>query len=276
MASATFGAQPMGTHPTARELQRIRPGEVLKWVNKIRRPGNAALVIVGNIEPHAALAAARAELEGWAAGASSGLIEDPAPSESIAPTEPGRLLIEHRQGSQQATAQVRCLLPRATANNFPARVLYADILKKLLFDELRERLGGSYGVTGGVEVIPGGTDLLELSTDVDYPALPTVLRHMRRLLGGPAPSNDISEETRRGSANRFHLRAVTTPAMAGRLFDMWNLGWPIDTLDRLPEAALTVTPAELAAVADNCRDNWLIGLLGDEPRLRAAWTASWN
>jgi zinc protease len=273
LARATFGAQPLGAQPSAKELQRIRPAEVMKWVDKIRRPGNAALVIVGDFEPKAALAAARAELEGWGANAGPGPIGDPAPAESIAPTEPGQLLVEHRPAAEQPTLHIKCLLPRATPATFAARTIFVDTLKKAMRAEFREEIGGSYSVRGDVSVIPGGTDVLDLSADVDYAALPEVLKQIRHLLAGAGRGNP-PEPTRRETAGLFRLKAATTPAMAQRLFEMWNLGWPLDTLDHLHDDALAVTDGELAATAANCRDNWVIGLLGDEPRLRAAWAAA--
>jgi zinc protease len=278
LGHALYGSSPLGESPTAKQLQKITPSEVNRWVSKVRRPSNGALVIVGDFNPDDALAAARAEIGGWGlnAGQAPELAAPPL-LEELAPDERGRVLFQHRPGAQQATVRFDCLLPKATADDYATQFIYATSVQRALHHQLRDEIGASYGPGTEIRVLAGGTATLDLSADVDYALLPEALARLRRLATRPgaAPLQDQPlERLRRVTAHHLRMGASTTPSMAAALFDLWSLGWPLDTLDRLPAQALAASAEAVAAVAEHCRDNWVVGLLGDERRLRAAWEAS--
>jgi hypothetical protein len=54
---------------------------------------------------------------------------------------------------------------------------------------------------------------------------------------------------------------------------MWNHGWPIETLDRYPEAVLNARRADVIELGEHCRRGGIVGLLGDEPLLRTIMAA---
>ena len=169
-----------------------------------------------------------------------------------------------------------CVLPRATPDNFAAANVFGDGLKRALRESWREQLGASYDVRGGVETLPGGTAVLDLAADVDHALLAPALRELRRLLvpSTPLPAEGELESARRGTANRFRIESATSGLMAMDILEMWMQRWPIETLDKLPGQARAVGAADLTRIADHCRANVVIGMLGDENKLRAAWAQS--
>ena len=195
--------------------------------------------------------------------------------EALSDSDQRRVVYQHRRGSRQATLRLKCVLPRATADNFPARVIFSDAFKRLLLLNFREGAGASYHVAADVDVLPGGTAVFDLTADLNHNQLRPVLGRLRRLLASPETivTTGAFEQLRFVTASGSRLQAATTGAMAFSLFEMWNRGWPLQTLDRQPERALATDVKDVAALAEHCRDNWIkLGLLGDEPRLRAAWT----
>jgi hypothetical protein len=62
--------------------------------------------------------------------------------------------------------------------------------------------------------------------------------------------------------------------MAEYFFDMWVGGWPLDSIDLFPAQVRDTSEQQIAEVAQHCRQNWVVGLLGDERRLREAWSAA--
>jgi zinc protease len=278
LARAVYGATPMGAAPTAKEIQRITPGEVNRWVARVRRPANALLVVVGDVDLDETMRAARDVLGDWGANAAAAPpLDDPAAADALAdPGGSGQVLVQDRPGAQQATIELVCVLPPTDADDVAARIVFADGVKRSLLLDLREHLAASYGVRGGISVAPGGTTILDLSADVDYGLLAPALRRVHGFLDGsvPLPSGAAFTATRRGTADRMRLEAGTTAHLAAELFETWSLHQPLESIDRRRDQALATEPAAVAAIAAHCRANWVLGLLGDEPRLRAAWSAA--
>jgi zinc protease len=278
LAHAVYGEQPLGQAPTAKELQQIRPAEVTRWVNKVRRPSNGALVIVGDLDPDAVAAAAEAELGGWGRNASPGAgPSDPPPLASLAGAGPGQVFIQDRADTQQPTIQFDCVLPLQTPDNVAAQLVFELGLKRALFVDLRERAGASYDVSGFIDQMAGGTSVLRISADISYDELGRALRQVRTIVAHPetvASDAAIFGRTRQAAAFDLRVGATTTEWLAGRLFHEWTYGWPLEVMDRLPAQALKASADEVTRTATHCAGNWVIGLLGDGPRLRQAWAES--
>jgi predicted Zn-dependent peptidase len=276
MDHAIYGAQPLGVTVTAKQLRKITPADVNRWIDRVRRPNNGALVLVGDLEPEQVFEAAAAELGGWGADGRPGAPpDDPRPVDRL-PAGDDSLLIQDLPGSKQVGLRLECLLPKASPDNYAAEMVFADSMKRSLLASFREEIGASYGVSGGVVVLPGGSAVLDIGADVDYAMLVPVLRQVRHALAlaGAVPGADRLESTRRGTAARFGIEGATSGRLALRVLKMWTLRWPIETIDALPERARSVSLADVTDIAEHCRANSVVGLLGDESRLHTAWSAS--
>jgi predicted Zn-dependent peptidase len=276
LARAVFGANPLGARPTPAEIGRITPRAVLRWTDRLRRPRNAALVIVGDFDPTQALADVQAQIGEWgSAAAGGGFAQPPAFEQTAAPPDSdARLILQDQPSAQQATLRVLCPLPRASAGTAAAALIFRSGVEAALFDGLREELGASYSVNSRVNYLLGGTAEFELFADVDYARLPQVIRRVRTLLADPGTPFLDPAALARARAHVAAAARLNTREMAIDLFDWWNLGWPLDFRDRLPRQAMATRDEDVLAVAGHCRENAVIGVLGDRARTSAAWVAA--
>ena len=186
---AFFGDHPLGRRPTVAEIQRISATDVLRWVHRVRRPRNAALVIVGDFDPAEAVRSAQVQLGNWGddAGATPE-VSMPSPVESRPRTQDddGRLVVQDRPGSLKATLRLRCWLPRFAPDKLAARAIFEESIERTLMSELREQLGASYDVSTRTYLLRGGVAYYELEADADYERLAAALRSARELFRRPS------------------------------------------------------------------------------------------
>jgi zinc protease len=272
---ALLGDTPLGVSPTAEQIQRITPGELNRWLSRVRQPSNSLLVIVGDFDPEAALHAAEKELGSWGARAKPTAPPTPPPLRTEIAPSAERVVFVHQPGSMSATVEFDCLLPRATAEDWAARRLFENGVSSAVTNQLREKLGSTYTVSTDNLTLRGGTDVFRLWTDVDYPLLPEVLRWLRQNVAGPGQGfvgrDDLDREKVVAARHVALAEGATSPGWADHLFWIWSQDWPLDLWDRLPAAVTAVAPETLDQLADHCRANGVVGLLGDEGRMRRAW-----
>jgi len=272
--NASFGTHPAGNFATAEDMTKIAPAQVLRWVDRVRHPHNGVVIIVGDFDPKQALAAATDELGNWASGSSPRpAVDSPPPLNEIASDQPGQVMVQDRPGAQEARVHLRCLLPPATTDNGAARSIFAQGLQRKASHELRDKAAATYSVRAQTTVLPGGTAVLDLTADIAYPSLSESLRRLRALLAAPG-AGLVGANGKPVFAPRWYLGVDSTHQMAQYFFEMWSGGWPLDTLDRLPAQVQATSAQAIAEVAEHCHQNWVIGLLGDEHRLREAWATT--
>jgi zinc protease len=271
--AAIYGDHPLGTPATAKQIQKITAAEVARWNDRVRRPRNAALVIVGDFDPQEALAAAEEQLGSWGsqAPAAPGLPDPPA-LESSQVREGDRLLVRDRPGAQQATLRFECVLPASTPDNLPARNIFGVVFRRAVLANLHEQMGATFGVGSSIRVVRGGTTVLDVRADIDYSHLAEAIGRLRALLDGRdrALSDPAAfEHARDVVAARSNLATATTYQMASELVWRWSLAWPLDSMNRSSDGARATQLEEVDALRDHCRRNWVVGLLGDVRQIGA-------
>jgi zinc protease len=274
MARALLGDTPLGIDPTAEQIQKITPAELNRWLSRVRQPSNSLLVMVGDFDPQAALAAAEKELGGWGARAAPATPPAAPPVRTELDPSAERLVVVHQPGATHATLQFECLLPKVTAENWGGRRVFENGVYAAVLSHLREKLGSTYAVSDDHLILTGGTDLFRLWTDVDYPLLPDALRWLGQNLTGPGQGfvgRDRVEAIKATTIRDLQIDGASSEGWAGSLLWTWSQSWPLDLRDRLPAAVAEVTRDVLDQLADHCRANGVVGLLGDEARLRRAW-----
>jgi AcrR family transcriptional regulator len=149
-------------------------------------------------------------------------------------------------------------------------------VQRRLLEDLREGIAAAYHVASQVSDLPGGTAVMDVSADVGYSQLSQALRLLRAQLTGPDATLAKAAAFKRAQrvARNLRLDAWTTPGLAAAIFDAWVRGWQVEMLDRLPAKALASEGATAEEIARHCRENWVLGLLGDQRRTRAAWEES--
>jgi len=278
MRRALLGPLVSGLVFTAEDMRKIAPRDVQHWVDRVRRPDQAALVIVGNVDTVDALAAVRAEFGAWGRkAASAGDIEDLSVVEEVASGQRGRLFLQDRPASRQANLHFACLLPAQTPENIADEKVFSSVVQRRLLEDLREGMAAAYHVTSQVSELPGGTAVMDVSADVGYSQLSQALRLLRAQLtrsDATLAKAAAFKRAQRSVARNLHLDAWTTPGLAAAIFDAWVRGWQVEMLDQLPAKALASEATTVEEIARHCRENWVLGLLGDQRRTRAAWEES--
>jgi hypothetical protein len=118
---------------------------------------------------------------------------------------------------------------------------------------------------------------MDVSADVGYSQLSQALRLLRAQLtrsDATLAKAAAFKRAQRSVARNLHLDAWTTPGLAAAIFDAWVRGWQVEMLDQLPAKALASEATTVEEIARHCRENWVLGLLGDQRRTRAAWEES--
>lgn len=279
MNAAVFGSNRYGRTPTVGDIQKVTPNDVHDFVHAVRHADNGILVIVGDVDAAASLELAGREFAQLDRGVKAG--PPPIAPQALdgAAVQPGkRLIVEGERGASDAEVTFQCVLPPSNAEGFPAASVFGQALRNALFDELREEAGSSYQVNHSVGALRGGTTLLSLHADVDYPYLATMVASIRQFVDHPATRFLDSGRLARARVDlvrSFNSSFETTQSTAMTVLSTWARGWPLETWDTYPDRIVTVDFDEIARVAEHCRANWTLGLLGEESFLRPA-VAGWN
>src|SRR5262249_19557665 len=144
----------------------------------------------------------------------------------------------------QGELRLGCLLPVSPPSDQPRNDVLADLITSHLYEEVRERLGVSYGVDGAAHTLRGGASHLVIAGRRDNAGLAPALQAIHEFwdeLARRGPDAVELERARWKVARRFNLRFATTRAMVGAVLATRNRGWPLASLDQYPERLAAVT-----------------------------------
>jgi predicted Zn-dependent peptidase len=273
-----FGHHPYGIPTTAAALRAVTPSDVYKYIDAIERPANGIAVVVGDVATAPTLQQLASDL-GRGEPAPRKEVPIPPAHESVEAPSGGRLFVVNRPGSDTAKVAFRCALPQATSDDWGKTEVFSNLMGSNLLTELRERTATSYGVSNDLVLLRGGTTFLAIAADVDHGHLPIAIAALRHFVGGaPASLVDASALTvaRAETAAQFNLRFGTPEDLAWAIVDTWNRDWPIQTIDALPGQVEATRVEDLTRLVEHCQHNWVLGILGDEARIRTAIGGAWR
>jgi predicted Zn-dependent peptidase len=186
-------------------------------------------------------------------------------------------IVTHRPGATQTELELRCLMPPADARRDAAYDVVASLVGGALEDRLRERTGSTYGTHVYTSTLRGGTAMFTLKSNVDNGRLPLALATLRGFWKG-AVEDGMSAEDVRGARDRVAvgrlLRYESSATLASELVDLWNQGWPLETIDEAPANFARVEKPDVDAALRACAGNLVFGLTGDQGVIRAALAAA--
>jgi predicted Zn-dependent peptidase len=259
-----FGTHPYGLDERSSSVREVTEAHLRDWIERVRRPANGVLVIVGDVDAAAIAAEAEDTLSDWTADASP-RSPPPAPPAIVA-AKASPLLAGVDPGRVWTKLQFGCFLPpAASARDGVVGELFADVLGDDLFRRLRVERAASYTPALSRSVLRGGTHVLVGTIDVEPKAGSAARDFLRGWLDpAAAPELDAAaiEKARWRLARRSGLRDGTNGAIAHRLYHAWNMGWPLASLDDYPRDLASVTPAEVAAALASCRASAVMSFLG--------------
>lgn len=271
---ALFGQHPYGrpTLGTPAGVGRAGVDEVRVMWTHLFAPGNATLVVVGDIAVEELERVLDATLAGWAGEAR--VIEPPP---TPLPT-PRAVSLVDRPGAPQSVACVSLPGPaRATPHHPALEVLntaFGGQFVSRLNLNLREEKGYTYGIRSHFAYRRWAGEWViatQVETRVAAAALREILNELEALAGArPLTAEEVAYAS--GSLINGHPRGFETPAQVARaLAEVALHGLPEGTLESFPARVAEVTPAQLAELAaDIARPSVAaIAIVGDRAALEA-------
>ncbi len=245
-----YGAHPYGVLETPQTVEAVTQADLRDFHTRHFRPGNAILVVAGDVRAAEVEELARRWFGGWSGG------EVPRPAFTTLPTRtgPGITLI-HRPGSVQSALRVG--FPGIRPDDpdyYPLQVLDKVLgsgTDSRLFQILREAKGWTYGaysfVTRPADVgfLSAGADV---RTEVTDSALVELLAQLRRIADEPVSAAEM-EAAKGYLVGSFPVQIETAAQVASQVAITRLLGLPIEALLRYRERISAVTPADVQRVA---------------------------
>lgn len=277
-ARALFGDHPYGRSVRKADLAKVTRSDAEAWVGRVYNLRNAALVVVGDVDPDNVASFAMSfsshlKTPDWV----EPLPEMPAPILRPAGGENATAIVTSRAGAL-VDVSVGCLLPRAVAADGPYYRLLRLAVQERLNNALRVQRGEGYGVDVGVEDLRGGTTYLYATTFLDADDLVTPLTTIHtnwQRWGREGFDAGEVNVARWRYAGEIPLDYASGGAVAYRLFSNWKIDPATVNLKGLHVDIVGLGSARLNALFATCKANTVVGLTGDEAAIRRALAKAW-
>jgi predicted Zn-dependent peptidase len=244
--SHPYGHWALGTEPS---LQALSRDDLAAFHQRWWRPGNAELVVVGDVT--------RAELEPRLARALAGWTGDgpPRPAFPAAVAPPARTLLIEKKGAPQAFLLLGMPGFSRSDPDYPAAAVAFQILgggqASRLFRHLREEKGYTYGMSARPEARKlGGTGVVGGSVKADQTgeALRALLAELADIREQPVTAEEL-RTAKDGIVLGLPSEFATTGAIAGKLAEAVTYGLPDDYWPRYADDVRRVTAEDVRRVA---------------------------
>jgi predicted Zn-dependent peptidase len=232
--------------PEPEEVKAVESPDLRALHAERLHPNGSVLVLVGDLEPEAALDTAERALGGWDGGGVR--VELP----PVPPLRPGPLLLVNRPGAVQSS--MRLALP-AVGRTHPdhavlqlANLIFGGYFSSRWVENIREDKGYTYGPHSLIEHSVAGSTMVvaaEVATEVTAPALLETWYELGRLASLPPTAEEL-EQARQYALGTLQLGMSTQAGLAGLLSTYAGFGL---RLDHLAEHARKLTEATVEDVA---------------------------
>ncbi len=215
-------------------------------------PGNAALVIVGDVRPDAVTAAIEARLRTWPPGPIP-----PAPSVAppLSPPPRGVYLIDKPAAAQSVLTVGKIGAARKSADFFSLRVMNAILggqFASRINLNLREDKGYSYGADSSLAFLrgPGPFEAdATVQTAVTKESLVEIMKELTEITGARPVTDAELSFAKQGIIRGFPGRFETTFGVAGQIGVLVTYELPDDEYAHYQERIEAVTRADVDRVA---------------------------
>ena len=255
---------------TVEQVRRIALGDCREFYRQHYTPGNATLVVAGNIDPDPTSALVARVLGGWR-GPPAGATKYPMP----VPIEGLTLVVADRPKSTQSDILVGALGPLRKDASFTRLMVSNQVLgggvSGRLFLEVREQQSLAYSTNSWVEELAHGPVPLVLYAGTQTAktglAVQALLQNVARM--GEAPSAREVEMARRFLVDVFAVRMETIGKVADMVVNLDVLGLPNDYYDVYRRELGTVTAPDVAQVGGTYyrAGHVVVAVAGDARRL---------
>lgn len=245
-----YGDHPYAVQTPEPEQVRAVDPEALRELHRSRiHPAGATLVLVGDLDPEAAVESAAKQLGGWN-GAGSPVELPPTPA-----LEPGPLLLADRPDAVQSSLRMALpAVPRTHPDHPPlqlANLIFGGYFSSRWMENIREDKGYTYGPHSSVEHSVAGSSLVlaaEVATEVTAPALLETQYELGRMATLP-PAEPELEQARQYALGTLQLGMSTQAGLAGLASTFAGFGLRLDYLARHSRSLASATAEQVAEVA---------------------------
>jgi zinc protease len=236
---------------TPATLQAITRDDVVRWYRTRYAPGNATLLLVGDLSAAEARRLAEDAFGAWRAEAPRPA--RPAnPARSVSAT---RVILIDRPGSVQSAIRVGQATIGAEDPDYLRLAAITQVLggafNARINQNLRERHGWTYGAFASFVPQRGAGTLFinsSVRTNATDSALVESVREYRRLVDEPVPSAELGGATG-NLAGSFPSSVLTVQGLAQRIQSLLVWGLPMDFYATYGPRLAALTPAEITRVA---------------------------
>jgi predicted Zn-dependent peptidase len=244
-----------GDHPFTREtpeaadVSTVTVDEVRAMHRDAVLPKGSVLVLVGDVEPAAAIEKIAAALSGWAADKAATELPD------LPDVTGGDVLFVPRPGAVQSQLRLSAQAIARTDPRYPAlqlaNLVYGGFFSSRLVENIREDKGYTYHARSTLEfTIRGATLLVDADTasDVTAPAL-LEMRYELGRLGVVPPTTEEVETVRQYAIGSLLIATASQTGLASQLGALVPLGLGAEWLVEHPTRLAAVTQEEIAEAA---------------------------
>jgi zinc protease len=245
----SYGRPEVGT---ASSVQSIARDDAVAFYKRIMVPGNAALVVVGDVRPDTITSALEARLRTWSPGP---VPPSPSVAPPASPPRGGVYLIDKPAAAQSVLKVGKIGVARKSPDFFPLRVMNAILggqFASRINLNLREDKGYSYGAESSLSFLRGPGPF-EVGATVQTAVTKESLVEIMKELGDITSRRPITDAelafAKQGIIQGFPSRFETTFGVAGQIAVLVEYDLPDDEFAHYQDRVEAVTRDEANKVA---------------------------
>ena len=256
VAQRAFNRALYGEHPygftelgTQASVQALGADDLRAFWKAAYQPGNAALVVAGDITEAQVRVLLARHLGSWAG--SSERLAPPVPTQS----EQSKVIVIDKPGAPQSALRIGQVgVARASPDYVPLSVMnnvLGGMFSSRINLNLRERNGYAYGASSGFAFRRGPGPFVAASsvrTDATAPAVREIFSELRGIRESTVTADEL-QLSRDSLSRSLPGLFETTGSMAGSSAQLFVHGLPVDYYRSLPQAIQGVTAADVQRVA---------------------------
>ncbi|WP_029432688.1 pitrilysin family protein [Blastococcus sp. URHD0036] len=225
LSERRYGAHPYALQlPAAEQVALVRSTALRKLHRDRIVPAGSTLVLVGDVDPTAAVDAAGAAFAGWT-GEKSAVVAPP-----VTEQRHGDLQVVDRPGAVQSNVRLGGPAPRRTDPDLAAvrlaNMVYGGYFSSRLVENIRERRGYTYSPRSSVDHLAASSSFVveaDVATEVTGPALLETLYELGRMALLPVTEAEL-DGARRYVLGSMALSTATHAGLASTLSALIGAG----------------------------------------------------
>jgi predicted Zn-dependent peptidase len=277
VSNRTFRQQLFGSHPYARTaetdttLQAIDRAKIDAFHKSHYRPNNAFVLIVGDVNPDAAIAAIEKSFGAWARG------DVPKPTFSAAPSLSGRhVYFVQRPNSIQSSISVgNMAIKRGDPRWFElalANTVFGGAFNSRIVRNIREEKGYTYSPGSA---LTGFADAgfyrfsADVRNEVTGPTLTEVFKEIDKMRAEGSDGAEL-QGAKQYMRGLFPIQTATQSGLASTLNNVYVFGLPKDYPETFRAKIAAVTPEQVKSAAGvllGSQDS-VIAIVGDYAKVK--------